>query len=109
MNGSALFIVVLVVLAVLGLFIIPRLLLRRAINQVIRIFRQHNATDVKTAKTIDELGLSPPAFMQRMLQGRDYKPYALGALRRSEIIQMTEDGKLYLSEERLAYSGSYKH
>jgi len=87
------------------MFLIPRWLTRRAARQVIKIFREHNATDAKNAKSIDELGLVPPGMLERMMRRRDYKPYALNALMKAEIIQATEDGKLYLSEEKLADFG----
>ncbi len=92
----------------LGLFFIPRWLVRRAARQVIKIFRRHNATDSKTARTIDELGLRPPGALERMMRRRDYKPHALNALMQAEIIQTTEDGRLYLSEEKLASFGLEK-
>lgn len=90
------------------MLIVPRWLLRRAARQVIKIFREHNATDSKNARTIDELGLRPPGMMERMFRGRDYKPYALNALMKAEIIQQTEDGRLYLSEEKLTDSSLEK-
>jgi len=88
--------------------VIPNLLVRRAALQIIKIFREQNATDSKTARTIDELGLRPLSLMQRMTRRRDYKPHALNALMQAEIIKTTEDGRLYLSEERLADSGLHK-
>jgi len=87
------------------MIVIPRWRLKRAIRQVIRIFRKHNATDAKNAKTIDELGLRPRGFIQGMFRGRDYKPYALGGLMNTGVIQQTEDGRFYLSEEKLMESG----
>ena len=92
----------------LGLFFIPRWLTSRAARQVIRVFRRHNATDSKNARTIDELGLRPPGVMERMMRRRDYKPHALNALMQAEIIKATEDGRLYLSEEKLASFGLEK-
>jgi hypothetical protein len=92
----------------LGLFFIPRWLVRRASHQVIKIFRKHNATDSKTARTIDELGLRPPGVLDRMMRRRDYKPHALNALIQAGVIQVTEDGRLYLSEEKLAGFGIEK-
>ena len=41
-------------------------------------------------------------MLERMMRRRDYKPHALTALMQVGIIQATEDGKLYLSEEKLA-------
>jgi len=95
-------------LLLLGLFFIPRWLVRRASHQVIKIFRKHNATDSKTARTVDELGLRPPNMFQRLGQRRDYKPHALNALMQAGIIQVTEDGRLYLSEEKLSEFGIEK-
>ena len=86
----------------MGVFFIPRWLVRRAARQVIRIFRDHNAIDSKTARTIDELGLRPPGMLERMMRRRDYKPQALNALIQVGIVKMTEDGRVYLSEDKLA-------
>jgi hypothetical protein len=98
----------LIILLLLALFFIPRWLVRRAARQVIKIFREYNASESKNARTIDELGLRPPGMMQRMMRRRDYKPYALDALMRVGVIQATEDGKLYLSEARLSELGMEK-
>jgi hypothetical protein len=92
----------------LAFFVIPRWLTRRAARQVIKIFRKQSATDGKTARTIDELGLRPPSMFQRMGRRRDYKPHALDALLRVGVVQATEDGKLYLSEAKLAELGFEK-
>jgi len=102
---NVIIIVLIVVLALLALFIIPQWRLRRATRQVIRIFMELNATSVKNAKTIDELGLRPRGRLEGMLRTRDYKPQALDGLWKAEIVQTTEDGRLYLSEDRLIGSG----
>jgi len=47
-------------------------------------------------------------MLEGMFRPRDYKPHALTTLIRAEIIQMTEDGKLYLLEEKLIDSRFYK-
>ena len=103
--NTIIIIVLLVVLGLLMMFVVPRWRLKRANRQVIQIFREHNAIDIKNAKMIDELGLRPRGMMEGMFRGRDYKPYALSILMRAEIIQRTEDGRLYLSEEKLIGSG----
>ena len=105
---EVLFIILLIVLAGVALLVIPQWRLRRATPQVIRMFRDHNAVGIKNAKTEAELGFKRRSIMEGMFRGRDYKPYALTALIRMEIIQMTGDGKLYLSEEKLADSRFYK-
>jgi len=103
--NTIILIVVLVVLLLLAFFILPQWRLRRAIRQVIRILREHNAIGVKNAKMVDELGLRPRRMLEGMFKGRDYKQYALNALMKAEIILTTEDGRLYLSEDKLLASG----
>jgi len=97
-------VVILIVIAVLALFLIPQLLVKRAIAKVIKIFRQRGAIDIRSAKTVDELGLRPESMFNRMMKPLDYKPRALQALISADIIRTTEDGKLYLSEDNLAAS-----
>ena len=97
--------ILLVVVAIALMIFVPRFFITRAFSKVIQIFRENNAIDEKNAKTIDELGLTPPTFVERLSRIRDYKPQALDLLRRADIVQVTEDGKLYLSEEKLASSG----
>ena len=92
-----------------AVFVIPQWLIRHAVRKVIRIFRKHNATDVKNAKTGDELGLGPLSIRERMFRLRDYKPYALTVLMRAEIVQQTEGGKLYLLEDKLSASNISKY
>jgi hypothetical protein len=103
--SNAMFIVLILLFMLLVLFIVPQWRLKRAIHQVIRIFREHNAIDIDNSKTIEELGMSPPGLLEKMFRGRDYKEHALRALIKAEIIQATEDGRLHLSEEKLIASG----
>ena len=96
-------IIILGIIVLLGLFfIIPNLMTRRAVFKIIKIFKQNNATSIKNAKTADELGLSSPDLMHRLLMPRDYKPRALQTLMNAGIIGITEEGKLYLVEENIA-------
>ncbi len=105
---TATFIIVMVLLLIVSFFILPRWRLKRATRQVIRSFREHNATNIKNTKTINELGLSPRGMIDGLFKGRDYKPYAIKMMIRAEIIKETEDGKFYLSEDRLYASGFEK-
>ena len=89
------------VIALGGSLYVRALLTRRAIFRVIEIFYRHQATDTKEAKTLPELGLERPDFLQRMMRPRDYKQYALQILIKREIVLQNEEGKLYLVEERL--------
>lgn len=103
MNEVAL-IVLLIIVAIVAIFVIPQWFIKRSIPKVIKIFRENRAIDIKNAKTVNELGLRPYSMLERLFRRRDYKQYALNALVQAGIIQKTEDGKLYLSEEKLGES-----
>lgn len=94
-------IALLFVVLLIALFVIPQFMMKRAVRAVIRILRDNHATSKKEAKTAEELGLQPKRMVERMMKPRDYKPRALQLLMGQEIVQMTEDGKLYLQEEKL--------
>ena len=99
---NVLAIIIMIILSFLAIVLIPMLMTRRAVRQVIRIFRKHNAINPENAKTVDELRLTPLSLGQRIFRARDYKPRALDSLIGSNIVQQTEDGKLFLSEEALS-------
>lgn len=102
MEGEGvLFIILMVVAFILAFIFIPQFMLMRNIPKVIRIFREHNAVGGKNAKPIEELGLLPRTMFQRMFSRRDYKPQALQFLLRAAIVEMTEEGKVYLNEDNL--------
>jgi len=101
MDTTALFILFLVILAILGFFVVPRIRMKRAVNQVVAIFERNNVLDARSAKTIDELGLKPQTSLEGMLRIRDFKPYALQILMKAEVVRQTEDGRLYLSQDKL--------
>jgi signal transduction histidine kinase len=46
------------------------------------------------------LGLNPADFMTRMTSLRDYKPNSLQILMNEGVVASTEEGKLYLVEEK---------
>ena len=82
-------------------FYLSAYLVKRAVSQVIEKFCRRDALGFRNAKTLEELGLEPRDPLQAMFRLRDYKPLALRALTQAGIIQMTEEGKYYLAEERL--------
>jgi len=102
-NGLTSLLFVLILLAIFGisLFILPRFMRKRAMSQVIRVFRVHRSLSKENAKTVEQLGLKPHGFMERFMKPRDYKPYALQILTRQGVLCQTEDGRLYLSEQKL--------
>ncbi|MBE0481287.1 MAG: hypothetical protein IBX68_09945 [Dehalococcoidia bacterium] len=95
--------VILFLVLLAALFLIPRLMMGRAVRSIIRAFRQNLALNEKNAKTLDELGIGPAN--RRWFGLRDYKPAALQALVNANIIRTAEDGRFYLSEESLASTG----
>jgi hypothetical protein len=94
-------IIILIIVMLAALFILPQLMVARAVPKVIKIFRNHGAVGIKNAKTVGELGLQPKGLMDRMMRPRDYKPRALQLLTHINVVQMTEEGKIYLSEQDL--------
>jgi hypothetical protein len=88
-------------LMIAALIFIPRFMIRRAIKQTIAIFRHYVALRADQAKTRSELGLTPPDFMARITSLRDYKPSAMQILINEGVIVSTEEGKLYIDEEKL--------
>ncbi|HOG17758.1 MAG: hypothetical protein A4E73_02857 [Syntrophaceae bacterium PtaU1.Bin231] len=88
--------------ALAAVFFIQRFMLQRAVRQVVEIFRRHDACHAAGAKTLEELGLGPKSFMTRMTTLRDYRPDAVKLLLQGDIILSTDDGKLYLREDRLS-------
>ncbi len=97
------FIVIFIVLGGIAaaLFISARMT-KRAIGQVIAIFQKHNAIGIQQAKTVNEMGLTPPSLMDRFTRMRDYKQNALSVLMKADIVQATEEGKLFISAQKLA-------
>jgi len=89
------------VLAFAGVLYIRAFFTRRAIFKVIEIFYQHNALGIKGAKTLHELGLERPYFLQRITRRRDYKQNALQIFIKEGIILENEEGRFYMVEERL--------
>ena len=102
MNATVLFILLIIIVAILGFFVVPRIRIKRAIRQVVAIFERNNAVDARSAKTIDELGLRPPTFLEGMLRMRDFKPYALQILMQADVVCQTDGGRLYLLQDRLS-------
>lgn len=94
-------IVLLIILFIVVIVFVPMLLNKRAVIQVIQIFKEHDALDAESAKTLVELKLTKPSFKDRMMRFRDYKPAAVESLIQVGVVQGTEDGGLFLLEERL--------
>jgi len=104
MNGLVNLLIIMAILLAgygIALFVIPRFMLKRAMSRVIHVFRRYHCLSKENAMTVEELGLGSPDFVDRIMRPRDYKPYALKMLVSQGVLCQTEDGKFYLSEEKL--------
>jgi len=102
--GKVLLIIAFVIIAFGGGLYIRTFLTRRAIFRVIEIFYRHDALGKNGAKTLQELGLERPDLLQRMTKPRDYKQNALQILMKEGIINVDENGRVYMIEEKLDQS-----
>ena len=103
-----LFIVLIVILFILTVLFVPYWMTMRSIPKVIKQFRQKNAIGEKNALNIDELELKPKSIFRRMFARRDYSQQGLQFLIRSEVVDITEEGKFFLNEQNLMLS-KWKH
>ena len=99
-----LFIIIILILFILSVIFIPYWMIMRAVPKVIKAFRQKNAMSEKNAKTIEELELRPKSIFRRMFARRDYSQNALQFLIRADVVDITEEGKFFLNEEKLMLS-----
>ena len=84
------------------MFLRPRWRAKNAMPSIIQVFRDHNAVGRGNAKTIDELGFMvniPKSTIVRMFRPPDHRLMALLALIKATVVQKTEEGKFYLSDE----------
>ena len=100
--NETIFLILLGIAFLLVMLFIPQLMMKRAIPKVIQAFRQNNAVGAKNARALEELGLQPKGLLQTAGRLRDYKPRALQFLMSINVIQVTEEGKFYISEEDIA-------
>ena len=96
--------IVAVLLLLVGAYYLSRALFKKAVRQVVAIFRRLGATSPKNAKTLLELGLVRAGLGERLLRGRDYKPYALRMLAQANVVREVDGGRAYLSEDELERS-----
>jgi hypothetical protein len=94
-------IIILMIVVFGGGLYLRALFTKRAVFKVIEIFYQHNALGITGAKTLHELGIERPDFLQRMMRRRDYRLSALRILMRGGMMVENEDGRFYLVEEKL--------
>jgi len=86
--------IILTIILIWTMLLRPRRRAKQAIPSIIQVFRDHNAVGLRNAKTIDET--------PRMFRVPDYRLTALSSLIKATVIQLTEEGKLYLYKENPA-------
>ena len=101
---AGLVIVAIVVVLVAMMIVMSRYLIRKAVRDVVTLFRRLGATGPESGRTAQEIGLARAGMFDGMFKLRDYRPDALLMLGQAKIIKATEDGRFYLSEEDLADS-----
>lgn len=82
-------------------FYIPKIMMKRAVLQVIKIFRKSSSLCSQSPKGVEELGLQDPDFVDRLFKPRDYKPYALKALIMAGAVRENHDGRVCLLENKV--------
>jgi hypothetical protein len=94
----------------LGLIIIlciiaSRGLMRKSIENMIKLFEDRQAVGIENARSLIDLGF---AERSHVIFIRDYKALAFRFLLRKDIIRVTNDGKFYLSKyELFLFNGTY--
>lgn len=78
-----------------------RLTFKRTVRKLLVMFREAQAFSPETAKYLDEIGIREKPLLHFEIM-RDYSPQILEMLIKENIVQMTEVGKIYLSEQALA-------
>lgn len=73
-------------------------------RSVLKALRTNNALTAETAQFADDIGLKKKGLLQGSGM-RDYKPTALQYFMKENIVRVTDEGKIYLSEETLLQSG----
>ena len=100
--------IIVIILMLLLCFVISALIstimTKRAMHQIIRALKSNGALNAKNAKTMDELGLTPISFTERIMKFRDYRPKTLDFLVKLNIVMCKEDGTIFLSEKNLLTS-----
>ncbi|MBN1628610.1 MAG: hypothetical protein JW990_02495 [Thermoleophilia bacterium] len=96
-------VIAIVLLAVAAAYA-SRFFLRKAMREIVALFRAQGATDPATAVKPEQLGLVWRNPIGGMSGLRDYRPNALQLLGQAGVIRGTEEGTLYLAEEDLADS-----
>jgi hypothetical protein len=81
-------------------FVLPHFFMRKAVLQILRVFKKNHSLCSESPKTPAELDLRPERFIGRFSRGA-YTLYALQLLIKAGVVRSTDDGKLCLLEENV--------
>jgi hypothetical protein len=98
------YVVLIIVVALAAAVYLSRCRVRKAMRDVVALFRQHGATSPDDARSLEALGLAPRAFTESLFRLRDYRPHVLRLLAQANIVRNAGEDRFYLSEEALARS-----
>jgi hypothetical protein len=98
---AVILVILIMVLLIAIAFVMSNFMMRRAIKAILKLMRDGQALSPDSAKTSDELGFRGRGMFNFKLM-RDYRPQAMQLLITANVIQTTEDGKIFLSEENLS-------
>ncbi len=98
MNGyTVLFI--LIIIGAITYLTVPRILVRRAADDVIWAFIEQGAVGTENARPVEKFRMPGSKFGMR-----DYHPMALQLLLKEDVVQQRLDGSIFLAGEKLAQS-----
>jgi hypothetical protein len=98
---NAILIIAALILALVLSFLFFVWQVRRNTTRVIQIFRDKKAVGIHNARAPADLGLHRRSMLENAFLLRDYKANALDGLIQSGAVQVTKDGRMYLTEEAL--------
>ena len=101
-------IAVILILSILIRLIGPTFLTRRSLKSVLVCLKKKGALSNATARPLDELNIGPQHLGAKFTRMGDYRLKALDALKETEIVQTTEDDKLFIDIENLLASNLVK-
>jgi c-di-AMP phosphodiesterase-like protein len=96
--------VLLIVAAFVVVTYLSRFFFGRAIRNLISEFRRRGATSPEKAVMPEEIGIIRMSPFNKMFRMRDYRPQALRVMGQANVVRVTAEGRLYLSEAELEHS-----
>lgn len=98
-------VLIIIILAFMLIWVLGTLFMRftfkKTLKRLLIMFREAQAISPETARDLDDIGIKEKPLLHFEVM-RDYSPQILEMLIRENIVQMTDEGKFYLSEKALS-------